>query len=264
MKKNDNYPGQEHTPKLSIVIPAYNENQNIPLVLKRYAEVIGNLNAELIIVNNGSTDDSQEILDKELKKKEYAFAKTIHVPKNIGYGYGITAGLQEARGEIIAYSHADLQCDPLDVIRGYELMSQKENPEGYFVKGKRRERKIVPQLLTSCFQVITSTLFLKDFNEINAQPKVFHRELLERSKCIPLDFNLDFYFFYKAKKEKKKILSLPVDYVDRKYGESKWAFSHLSKLKTIGTFLRYIFLLRIVGEKRAFNYLFKNTTENDS
>ncbi|MEW5896149.1 MAG: glycosyltransferase family 2 protein [Nanoarchaeota archaeon] len=244
-------------PKLSIVIPAYNENKNIPLILQGYAEVISNLNAELIIVNNGSTDNSQQILEEELKKPRYIFAKTILIPRNAGYGNGIVAGLKHCRGEILAYSHADMQCDPLDVIRGYEIISKEEKPENCFVKGKRRERKIIPQLLTTCFQIITSVLFFKNFYEINAQPKVFPRRFLEKLNYIPLDFNLDFYFFYKAKKEKFKVIHMPVDYVDRRYGESKWAFSHLSKLKTVGKFIRYILALRFFGEEKAFKIIFQ-------
>ncbi len=238
-------------PKLSIVIPAYNESRNISLILQRYAEVIGSLEAELIVVNNGSTDNSQQIIDQELKKPEYAFARTVLVPKNIGYGNGIFFGLKHCRAEIVAYSHADLQCDPLDVIKGYEIISQKEKPENYLIKGKRRERKIVPQLLTSCFQVIATLLFFRNFHEINAQPKVFHRELLDKLKYPPLDFNFDFYVLYQAKKEKREIISIPVEFHPRRHGESKWDFGHLSKLKTIGNYLGYLIKLRFLGEEKA-------------
>lgn len=249
--------------QLSVVVPCYNENENICLTLERFSKVKGNLDMELILVNNGSTDNSQEILDRELKKIEYSFARTILVKKNIGYGNGIVAGLRDSSGEIVAYTHADMQCDPYDVIKGYEIVAEKGFPKDLFIKGKRRDRKIIPQILTYCFQIVTSSLFFKNFYEINAQPKIFSREFLQKLGYIPLDFNLDFYIFYKAKKEKMKIINLPVDYVDRRYGQSKWAFSHLSKLKTIGKFLRYIFLLRIIGEKKTFNYLFKGTLKND-
>lgn len=237
--------------KLSIVVPCYNEDENIPLILKRFADVIGDIEAELILVNNGSTDHSQEIIEKELQKPEYSFARTVLVPKNIGYGNGITIGLKHCRADIVAYTHADLQCDPLDVIRAYGIISKKEKPESCLIKGWRKQRKIIPQLLTTCFQLVATGLFLRNFPEINAQPKVFHRKFLDKLKYPPLDFNLDFYIFYKAKKEKLEIIGIPVDFSDRKYGESKWAFSHLSKLKTINNFLRYLLKLRFLGEEKA-------------
>ena len=240
-----------NSPELSMVIPCYNEAENIPLILKRFAEVVSGINAELILVNNGSTDNSQEIIEKELQKPEYSFARTVLVQKNIGYGYGIVYGLKQCQGEIISYSHADLQCDPLDIIRAYNVIKKKINPRLFLIKGQRKERKIVPKVLSSCFQMLATLLFFQNYHEINAQPKVFHRNFLEKLKYPPLDFNLDFYLLYKAKKEKLKIINIWVDFPERQYGESKWAFSHLSKLKTIHNFIRYMIKLKFSGEKKA-------------
>ncbi|HLD72413.1 MAG TPA: glycosyltransferase family 2 protein [Candidatus Nanoarchaeia archaeon] len=238
-------------PRLSIVVPCYNERRNIPLILKRFAEVIPNRDAELILINNGSTDSSQKIIELELKKPEYSFARTVLVPKNIGYGNGIYFGLQQAQGEILAYTHADMQCDPLDVIRAYQIISAKENPSLYLIKGRRTKRKIIPQILTTGLQLLSSSLFFKNFHEINAQPKVFQRELLEKLNFPPLDFNFDFYVLYKAKKEKLRIISIPVEFHPRKFGESSWDFGHLSKLKIIHKFIKYLLRLRFSGEEKA-------------
>lgn len=238
-------------PELSIVIPCYNESKNIPLILKGFYEVVGDINIELILVNNGSTDDSQKILEKELKKPEYSFAKTILVQKNIGYGHGIMFGLKRCQADIVAYTHADMQCDPFDVIRGYKIISKKENPEKYLIKGWRRLRKIMPQLFTSGLQFVATSLFLKDFNEINAQPKVFHRNFLNKLEHPPSTLCLDFYLLYKAKKEKIEIIDIPVDFLERQHGESKWNFSHLSKIKGIYSYIQYLIILRFLGEEKA-------------
>ncbi len=238
-------------PELSIIVPCYNENESIPHILQRFAEVKNSTNVELILVNNGSTDDSQVVIDQQLQKKNYSFARTVLVPQNIGYGNGIYLGLQQAQADVVAYTHADLQCDPADVFRAYEELKKTGKQEQYLIKGHRRNRRIIPQLLTSSFQIIASVLFFQRFWEINAQPKVFHRSLLEQLKHPPLDFNFDFYVLYKAKKRGLQINSIPVDFPERKYGESKWAFSHLSKLKGIHRFLRYMIRLRFLGEERA-------------
>ncbi len=238
-------------PRLSIVVPSYNEQKNIPLILKRFSEVLKNINAELILVNNGSTDNSQKIIEQELKKPEYSFARTVLVPKNIGYGNGIYFGLQQARGDILAYTHADMQCDPLDVIRAYQVLITKENSKSYLIKGRRTKRKVIPQLLTTGLQLLSSLLFLKNFHEINAQPKVFSREFFDKLKSPPLDFNFDFYILYKAKTEKLKIISIPVEFHPRRFGESSWDFNHLSKLKVIHKFVKYLLRLRFLGEEKA-------------
>ena len=78
--------------KLSIIVPCYNEEKNIPLILEKFNSVIKNEKIEVILVNNGSTDNSSKILEKLLPK--YSFVRTVLVPVNQGYGYGILQGLK--------------------------------------------------------------------------------------------------------------------------------------------------------------------------
>ena len=66
--------------KLSIVIPCYNEGKNIPLILSRFDEVINRKDIEALLVNNGSTDNSEEVLDELLPK--YPFARVVNVQEN--------------------------------------------------------------------------------------------------------------------------------------------------------------------------------------
>ena len=63
--------------KLSIVVPCYNEEQNIPLILNRFGEIIEREDIEVILVDNGSTDDSALVLAELLP--QYAFARTVRV-----------------------------------------------------------------------------------------------------------------------------------------------------------------------------------------
>ena len=83
--------------KLSIVVPCYNEQENIPLLLKRFEEVIKREDMEVILVDNGSTDESARVLSELVPG--YAFARTVSVEVNQGYGYGILQGLEELKGE---------------------------------------------------------------------------------------------------------------------------------------------------------------------
>src|SRR3989338_8466712 len=97
-------------PVLSTIVPCYNEAANIPLILERFKQGIGKNEIEVILVNNGSTDDSKTVLTKMLP--QYPFARSIDVAVNQGYGYGILSGLRQARGEFLGWTHADLQTDP--------------------------------------------------------------------------------------------------------------------------------------------------------
>ena len=104
--------------KYSIVIPCFNEEGTIQLILERTKNLFIDNNIELILVNNGSTDNSKDIISKLIIN--YPHAKCINLEKNLGYGGGILKGLSQCKGEIIGWTHADLQTDPLDCIRAFK------------------------------------------------------------------------------------------------------------------------------------------------
>ena len=119
--------------KLSIVVPCYNEADNIPLILERFDEVIKTDEVEVILVNNGSTDNSAVVLDELLPN--YSFARTVFVPVNQGYGYGILQGLNAAEGDYIGWTHADMQTDPADVLKALDIIkTDKAKPYTKYLK----------------------------------------------------------------------------------------------------------------------------------
>jgi glycosyltransferase involved in cell wall biosynthesis len=93
--------------KYSLIIPCYNEAKNIPLLLNRCREMIISKKVEVILVDNGSTDNTAQVL-KELLPK-FPGCISIHVNVNQGYGFGILCGLRAATGAIIGWTHADSQ-----------------------------------------------------------------------------------------------------------------------------------------------------------
>lgn len=108
--------------KLSIVVPCYNEAENIPLILKRFSDIIMRNDIEVILVDNGSTDTSPQILSELLPV--YSFARSVKVDVNQGYGYGIVQGLKSCNGEFIGWTHADMQTDPADLIKALYLIER--------------------------------------------------------------------------------------------------------------------------------------------
>ena len=99
---------------LSLVIPCYNESESLPTLIEQCQTIISeNENIEVILVDNGSSDSTPEIL-RPLEKHNTSLRST-RVEQNIGYGNGILAGLKVAQGEILGWTHADLQTDPTDV-----------------------------------------------------------------------------------------------------------------------------------------------------
>lgn len=234
-------------PKLSVVLPCYNESKSIPAILKRFSEVIGNRPVELILVNNGSFDNTAEVLKKELKNSKYKFARTVLVKKNRGYGYGIMFGLKHCKGDILSYSHADQQCDPNDVIRSYDELLKRPDITKVLMKGHRKKRILSEWIITKSLQVVTAVILWKIFDDINGQPKVFHKSFFNKLVDAPKDFKFDLYIQYMANKNKMKVACIPVDWVRRKHGRSNWAYSVFSRMKTYLGFVGYMLKLRFTN-----------------
>ena len=231
---------------LSIIIPCYNEVDNIALILSKFTEILQGLDfVELVIVNNGSTDNSAEIFEKSLKELGDDRFRVVTVPENKGYGYGILYGLSQAKGNVLAWTHADMQTDPQDVITAYRVYLQ-HNDERLFVKGRRRERKNVAAFFSWAMQIISSIALKSPLDDINAQPKLFSRAFYENyliSDETPTDFSLDLYALYKAEKF-EKIYNIPVIVSKRLHGEAKGGGSIKTKTKLIIRTFTYIFKLK--------------------
>lgn len=217
--------------KLSIVVPCYNEEKNIPLILEKFNKVIDRDDIEVLLVNNGSTDNSQEVMSQLLPR--YSFARVVTVENNQGYGFGITSGLKEAQGEFIGYTHADMQTDPSDVLKALGIIENQDDPKNCYVKGDRKGRSLFDQLFTwgmSGFETLYLGMKLWD---INAQPNVFPKSFFESLDNIPKDFSLDLYFLYIAKKQGLNVIRFDVLFPERVHGESSWNTGLAAKWKFI-------------------------------
>ncbi|MDI6808609.1 MAG: glycosyltransferase family 2 protein [Candidatus Eisenbacteria bacterium] len=232
------------TVRKSIVVPCYNEALNLPSLISRFAELYrpGD-NWELVLVNNGSTDDSASALDREIKGKPYIVVATVPAP-NVGYGHGILTGLRAARGEYLAWTHADGQTPPKDVLTAFDILESAKNPRRTFVKGRRRGRPAGDRLFTFGMETAAAIILGKRLPDINAQPKAFHRDLLGLAVFPPTDLSLDLYFFWLAKSNGFKVQTFDVSFGKREHGTSKWAFSLRSRKRHITRTLKFMVALR--------------------
>ena len=227
--------------KTSLIIPCFNESRGIPALLARCQEIIGERDIEVVIVDNGSSDDTQEVLAPLLQK--YSFVTLINVAVNKGYGYGILSGLKGASGNILAWTHADLQTDPGDIIKALEFFEESNRSELLFVKGKRYGRPLIDVIFTIGMSIFETILMKTKMWDINAQPTVFHRSFYESWDNPPKDFSLDLFTYFMAKKQNLRIERFPVMFSDRAHGLSHWNVSFSAKFRFIKRTLQYSFLL---------------------
>ena len=214
---------------LSIIFPCFNEEKNLDILIKKITSVKKKykIKIEFILVNNGSIDNTAQILKKLNHKNLF---KIINIKKNRGYGGGILKGLFFSRGKIVSWTHSDLQCDPHDIVKAFIKYKKEIHNSKAIIKGKRINRRFVDDVFSVCMALFTSIVFRIKFDDINAQPKIFHRKFLKYLKKAPKDFSLDLFFLFVAKRNLYKTLEYPVYYKKRIRGEAKGGDSLLGKL----------------------------------
>jgi len=226
--------------KFSLVIPCYNEADNLPLLVDRCEASFIAADVEVVLVDNGSADATADYLSNRLEN--HPFIRAVRVEVNQGYGFGILSGLRAAKGEILAWTHADLQTDPHDVLQGFALF--KQHGPDIFVKGRRYGRPVADVLFTAGMSFFETLLLYRPLWDINAQPTIFNRQFFETWQAPPHDFSLDLYAYYRACQAGLAIHRFPVRFGARAHGVSHWNINWQAKVKFIRRTLAYSFELK--------------------
>ena len=163
---------------ISIVIPLFNEAGNLEKLYQHLSKVLISLDQpyEIVFVNDGSTDNSAEILDGLFAQD--SLVQVIHFQRNYGKTPALTAGFQHSRGEIIVTLDADLQDDPAEI----PAMLNKLD-EGYdLVTAWRRQRQdsLDKTLPSRMFNWAVSTFSGVKLHDFNCGFKVYRRMVTEK------------------------------------------------------------------------------------
>jgi len=230
---------------ISLVLPCYNEEKNIVLICDEFLNLpLQKYNAELILVNNGSDDDTKSIAKKviENNNSKNISIKLVNLENNAGYGGGIAEGLKIAKGDYIGWAHADLQTPMIDFLKLYLRIKDKNNILG---KGFRTNNRGFDGVISMLHEKLASFILGYQMNEVNAQPKIFNRELLQLFSNIPYKWTtIDTYVMYICLKNKIQIETIEVVFNTRKYGHSKWKNNFTNFISHILFNFLYLFKLR--------------------
>jgi glycosyltransferase involved in cell wall biosynthesis len=218
--------------KISIVIPTYNEEQSLQTLTSKILKTLNKIaNLEIIFVNDGSTDNSLQIL-KQLKNK-HSQIKIISLSKNFGQTAALSAGFEHATGNIIVTLDADLQNDPTDIPKLIKKLNQ-----GYdIVSGWRKNRKD-PFLTSTLPSILANTIISKvsgvKLHDFGCTLKAYKTSTIKKLKLYG---DMHRYIPAVANSQGATITELPVKHYSRKYGASKYTF-----LKSIQVFLDILVL----------------------
>ncbi len=202
--------------KISIIVPAYNEEDNIPLLVRKTGEMIdeSGLDCELVIVDDGSTDSTYErVVECE---KSCTFVRSVRHRRNFGKTRALLNGLEKSSGEVLVLLDADLQYEPKDVPR-----LVKEIARGFDVVAGWKSGKYEKQLVSSIYNRLSRWLFDIPVHDQNSV-KAFKREVLEE---LPLRKDWHRYLIALARDRGYKISEVRVELHPRRFGTPKYTGS---------------------------------------
>lgn len=228
--------------RLSVVIPCYNEALNLPTLIERCARLTADPQIDVVLVDNGSSDTSPQVLAEA--SAAHPRMRSVRVEVNRGYGFGILSGLRAAEGDILAWTHADQQTDPMDLATGFAFFTASAAPERLFVKGRRYGRPLVDTVFTAGMSAFETLLTRRMMRDINAQPTMFHRDFFAAWDNPPDDFALDLYAYWLAKDANLAFQRFPVQFGPRLFGTSHWNSGMKARIKFIRRTLAFSLNLR--------------------
>ena len=209
--------------KLTVIIPVYNEAQTISQVVDRVRAVdIGDIEKEIIIANDGSSDGTRLAIDASRWSHDTR-VKIYNSPINLGKGAAVRFGIGMATGDILLVQDADLELDPNEYGRLLAPILDGRTDVVYgsrFLKPTARvafRRRVANQFLT----VLTNILFGARLTDMETAYKVFRREALDgiRLRCVGFDFEPE--ITAKLLRAGRRILEVPIGYQPRREDEGK-------------------------------------------
>ncbi len=201
---------------ISIVIPVFNEEENLPILIPQIAEVLRPLGKtyEMIFVDDGSTDRSRQLL-KEMVS-QYPQIRILGFKKNCGETAAGAAGLKEARGEIVITIDADLQNDPKDIPTMLEYLKDYDMVTGW---RQKREDSWVKRITSRIANRIRNQLSGETIRDSGCTFRAYKRECLQNIKLYK---GMHRFMPTLVKMEGFRVIEIPIAHHPRKFGVSKY------------------------------------------
>lgn len=201
---------------LSVVVPVFNEEENLPILVPKLVEVLNplGLSYEMIFVDDGSSDASRRIL-KEMAL-QHSFLRIIGLKKNRGLSTALMAGINEARGKRIVTLDSDLQNDPEDIPKLLRYLDRYDMATGW------RQKRKDPWLKRASSRIanwVRNRLSGESVQDSACTLRAFRKECL---KDIPVFNGMHRFLSTLVKMKGYRVIEVPVSHHPRRFGKSKY------------------------------------------
>jgi len=233
--------------KLSIVVPVFNEQKTVVRILGKLADFkLEGIEKEIIIVNDGSTDNTANLIKKFSNK-----FKIISYNNNQGKGMAVVTGIKNSHGDYIIIQDADLEYDPNQIKNLIKPIIEKKSEVVYGTRLNRlpnlkRDEKnplfLLHYLGNRFLSLITSILYGQWITDMETCYKLFPRKAVETMKLSAKRFDFEPEITAKLLKKGYKILEVPITTKPRGYDEGKKLRTFKDGSVALWTLLKYRFM----------------------
>lgn len=205
---------------ISVFFPCYNEQDNVTRTANQAVDVLSKLNIdyEIIIVNDGSSDNTAELADSLAAKNNRI--KAVHHQTNMGYGTALRSGFAAAEKDLVFYTDGDGQFDLNEMPAFIPLMKEYDIVTGYRMN---RRDNIIRKLNGFCWTKLGCLLFKMNLRDIDCAFKLYKREIFDNIKLHSTGALIDTEILARATKKGYRITERPVQHYPRTAGSQTGA-----------------------------------------
>jgi dolichol-phosphate mannosyltransferase len=204
------------SPTLSVVVPVFNEEGSLPILIPKLVEVLKTLpfSYEMIFVDDGSSDGSRRVL-KEMASQVPSL-RVLRFKENCGLSTALVAGMRAARGKKIVTLDSDLQNDPKDIPLLLEYLDRYDMATGW---RQEREDQWLKRISSKIGNAVRNWLTGEKIQDSACTLRAFKKECIEE---IPVFSGMHRFLSTLVKMEGYRIVEVPVSHHPRKFGKSKY------------------------------------------